>query len=77
MAEDSKKFGLVQVIAVLFVIGLFAADYGFDVMAKQPPWWAYVVPGLLALGLEVRALRRLVVQAVRVAAKLPPEDDQK
>ena len=74
MSEVDKKIRFVQIIALLFVCGLFAADYGFDAMAKPPPKWAYIVPGLLGLGLEPNALRRLIVQIVKAMAGVPPED---
>ncbi len=71
MSETEKTIGFVQIIALLCTIGLFIADFGLGVMAKAPPMWAYVVPGLLGLGVEFRALRRLLVQAVRAWAKIP------
>ncbi|MBR9766750.1 MAG: hypothetical protein GYB53_25355 [Rhodobacteraceae bacterium] len=72
MAEAQRKLRLVQIIALLAVLALFAADYGFGVMAKDPPAWAYFVPGLLALGLEAEAVRRLLVQMIKSMARIPP-----
>ena len=61
-------------VAGIGCVALFVADYGLNVMAKPVPTWAYIIPGLLALGMEMNALRRLVLQAVRVMARIPPED---
>ena len=76
MSEEKPKFldRVVQVLAVMAVISLFITDFIFDLSAKPIPWWAYAVPGLLALGVELPSLRRLIMAAVRAAAKIPPED---
>ena len=67
-----------RLICVVAVLALFVADFGFGIMAKQPPVWAYAIPGLLALGIEIPALARLVMQALRAFARVPPEkgDDE-
>ncbi|EBA11800.1 hypothetical protein [Roseobacter sp. CCS2] len=66
----------IRAISLLAVVGLFIADFGFDAMAKNPPVWAYAIPGLLALGIEVKALQRLAVQALQAFARIPSEDDK-
>ena len=74
MSEEVQKHRggfWIRLISAVSVIGLFAADYGFGVMAKAPPVWAYALPGLLALGIEVRAVGRLVMQAMRAFVGLP------
>jgi len=75
MAEDGEKFPWIRAISIIAVIALFVADFAFDIMAKKPPLWAYLVPGLLALGIEARAVGRLLMQVVRAAAKVPSEEN--
>ena len=74
MSSTKRAFRTLQWVAMVCVIVLFILDYALDVMAKTPPWWAYAILGLLALGVEAPALRRLVVQAVKVAARIPLEE---
>jgi len=66
----------VRVAAFLAVAGLFVADFGFGAMAKEPPIWAYAVPGLLALGIEIKALQRLIIEALRALARVPSEQKE-
>lgn len=73
MPDPAPRFPVFRAVAVVAVMGLFAADYAFGVMAKPPPWWAYAVPGLLALGIEARAVGRLIMQLVRGVARVPPD----
>lgn len=75
--QQKRRFGnLIRFISLLAVIALFVADYGFGVMAKSPPLWAYGAPSLLALGIEGPALARLVVQLLRASAGIqqPPKE---
>ncbi|WP_120636018.1 hypothetical protein [Ruegeria sp. EL01] len=74
---DERNVSWLRVIAVASVIALFVADYVFNLMAKAPPWWAYALPGLLALGIEGPAVGRLLIQIVRAAARVPQEDEKK
>ena len=74
MAEN-KPFPWVRVIAIAAIIALFVADYAVNILAKAPPWWAYLVPGLLALGIEGPAVGRLLMQLVRGAARISEEKD--
>ncbi|WP_299085097.1 hypothetical protein [uncultured Ruegeria sp.] len=76
MAEG-RNFSWLRVVAVIAIIALFTADYAFDLMAKAPPWWAYAVCGLLALGIEEKAVGRLVMQIIRAVAKVPQDEDRK
>jgi len=62
-----------RLICVTALIALFVADFGFGIMAKPPPVWAYALPGLLALGIEVKAVARLAMEALRAFARIPPE----
>jgi len=73
MPNSKQGFSLLRGVAVVAVIGLFIADYVFDVMAKDVPAWAYIIPGLLALGIESAALGRLVIQAVKAFARISDE----
>jgi len=77
MPEDNHKFSWIRAVSVLSIIALFVADFAFDVMAKDPPLWAYLVPGLLALGIEAPAVGRLLMQLVRAAARVPYEEGEK
>ncbi|WIY23361.1 hypothetical protein [Parasedimentitalea psychrophila] len=74
MAE-TKGFPWVRAIAIAAIIALFVADYAFNILAKPPPWWAYLVPGLLALGIEGPAVGRLLMQVVRGTARISQEED--
>ena len=69
------RSGLIRWAAGVGCVALFVADYGFNVMAKPVPPWAYIIPGLLAVGIEMNALRRLLLQAVRVMARIPPDEN--
>lgn len=73
MPDVTRSMFWLRLICVLAVLGLFIADFGFGIMAKQPPVWAYAIPGLLALGIEVQAVARLAMQALRAFARVPPE----
>lgn len=73
--DDNPGFPWVRVIAIAVIIALFIADFAFDILAKPPPWWAYLVPGLLALGIEGPAVGRLLMQVVRGAARISHEED--
>lgn len=70
-------FPWIRAIAIAVIIALFIADFAFDILAKAPPWWAYLVPGLLALGIEGPAVARLLMQVVRGAARISQEEDTK
>jgi hypothetical protein len=72
---EKKSFPWVQALAIAAIIALFVADYAFNVLAKAPPWWAYVVPALLALGVEGPAVGRLLMQVVRGVARIPQQED--
>ena len=76
MSEQQKRrlASWMRFISMAAVVGLFVADYGFGVMAKAPPVWAYAAPGLLALGIEAPAVARLVMQALRAFAGVPPQN---
>jgi len=74
MSSVEKGYSILRILATLAIIGLFIADYAFDVMAKSPPIWAYIIPGLLALGIESAALGRLIMQAVKGMAGISDED---
>lgn len=65
---------MIRLLAILACVALFVADYALDVMAKEPPFWAYGLPILLALGVEINAIRRLAVRAIEVLARLPKDD---
>ncbi|MFY0619128.1 hypothetical protein [Shimia sp.] len=73
---ETAKTGVfwIRLISVVAVICLFVADFGFGIMAKSPPLWAYAIPGLLALGIEMPAVARLTMQALRAFARIPPDD---
>lgn len=71
MPDAKQRFSMLRMVAVLAIIGLFIADYVFDIMAKAPPMWAYLVPGLLALGIEGAAVARLIMQVVKAIAHVP------
>lgn len=73
--DDNPRFTWVRAIAIAAIIALFIADFAFDILAKPPPWWAYLVPGLLALGIEGPAVGRLLMQVVRAAARISHEED--
>lgn len=72
---DIKGFPWIRAIAIAAIITLFVADYAVNILAKAPPWWAYLVPGLLALGIEGPAVGRLLMQVVRGAARISQEED--
>lgn len=74
MAEKTKV-PWIRATAVVSVIALFVADFAFDIMAKSPPMWAYLVPGLLALGIEGQAVARLLMQVVRGLAGAAEKHD--
>ncbi|MFV1591144.1 hypothetical protein VWZ88_01090 [Phaeobacter sp. JH20_36] len=76
MAELQQKFNWIRAVSIVSIIALFIADFAFNIMAKDPPLWAYVVPGLLALGVEANAVGRLLMQLVRAAARVPQEDKE-
>ena len=73
---DTPRFNWVRFFAMAATVALFVADYAFNVMAKPPPLWAYLVPGLLALGVEGNALARLLMQMLRAAARIPPDQSK-
>ncbi|MBU0644822.1 MAG: hypothetical protein KJ731_15785 [Alphaproteobacteria bacterium] len=75
--EQEKKVGWIQVFATLCALALFVADYGLDVLAKPVPQWAYMSLGLLALGVEAGALRRLLLQIIRAMARVPQDGGEK
>ena len=77
MPETRRSSFWIRLIAIATTIGLFVADYGFGALAKDPPVWAYTIPGLLALGIEATALQRLVVQALKVFARIPLDNEEK
>ncbi len=77
MDEPSQKFPWFRLLAVVLIVALFTADYAFAIMAKAPPFWAYLVPALLALGIEGRAVGRLLMQVVRAMARVPQEEADK
>jgi hypothetical protein len=75
MSDVEGKIRWIQVLSFVSVVALFIADYAFGIMAKEPPLWAYLVPGLLALGIEARAVGRMLMQIVRGVAKSNKEDE--
>ncbi|WP_127111987.1 hypothetical protein [Shimia sediminis] len=77
MPEIKRSTFWIRVVAITAVVALFVADFGFGIMAKPVPYWAYAVPGLLALGIEAPAVARLVMQALRAFAGVPPSDGNK
>ena len=72
---DTKAFPWVRLLSIAAIIALFVADYAFNILAKTPPWWAYLVPGLLALGIEGPAVGRLLMSVVRGFARISQEED--
>ena len=40
MPDATRSMFWLRLICVLAVLGLFIADFGFGIMAKQPPVWA-------------------------------------
>lgn len=77
MPDTRKGAFWIRFTAIIATIGLFIADYGFNALAKDPPVWAYAIPGLLALGIEAGAIARLVMQAMRAMARIPLDDQEK
>ena len=48
-------------LAVFAGAGLFFADYGLDTFAKPVPAWPYWVLGLLAVGVDAKDLKKIIV----------------
>jgi hypothetical protein len=76
MSGTERGVRWLQVVAVFLAVCLFVADYVFDVLAKQPPNWVYWVLGLLGIGVEGPALRRLLIDALKAFARIPPDRNQ-
>lgn len=51
-------------LAVFAGVGLFVSDYGLDVFAKPVPNWAYWVIALLAVGVDVKDLKEIIVSVL-------------
>lgn len=50
-----------RLLAVFAGAGLFIADIGFDWFSKPVPNWSYWVIGLLAVGVDVKDLKEIIV----------------
>lgn len=55
-------------LAIFLCVALFAADYGFDVMAKAVPNSVYIGLVAVAIGIDLDALRNVLLRFLQTWA---------
>lgn len=74
MAEKlTERMSLLRWLAIITLLMLFVADYGFDVMAKPVPVHAYWALAAIALGIDVVALRTVLLRLAGVKDYRPQD----
>lgn len=71
MAEKRTAACWIRLLAMVCIIALFTVDVVLGWTAKEPPWWSYPIIGLLALGVEVKAVADILIEIVRATARVP------
>lgn len=65
MTEPVEKISVLRWVTMTALAALFVSDYAFDAWAKPVPNWAYVTLAALAVGIDARQLRELILTFLR------------
>lgn len=60
----NKAIIVVRLVAGAACLALFITDNGLDLWAHRPPRYLFWVTGLIALGVDVNDLRKLVMHFI-------------